>query len=171
MKKSLVLSLGLALIGSPVFAAKWKSLKEPTGSHVSKVYKAIAAVKGSYHGAYKVVTPTEAHGRTPEQLHLAEIKEAMHRYMCGFFDESIGITRTSAVAEAERDLDVSNNIEDEKQAKALHDALPALLNDRSLEVYSGSASGNNTMGEVMGVYDTKNDEVTYLGFTNCGSDD
>ena len=50
-------------------------------------------------------------------------------------------------------------------------SLSSVLSDSHLDVMSGSASGNNTMGEIMGVYDTTHNEVLFFGFTNCGSDD
>jgi hypothetical protein len=39
-----------------------------------------------------------------------------------------------------------------------------------LDVLSGGASGNNTAGNVMGVYDIARHEIVFFGFTNCGSD-
>jgi hypothetical protein len=39
-----------------------------------------------------------------------------------------------------------------------------------VEVYNGSASGNNTGGTVLGFYDTINNELAVFANTNCGSD-
>ena len=53
----------------------------------------------------------------------------------------------------------------------LSSTLSRVFANPKMDVLSGGASGNNTIGEVMGVYDTENHEVLFFGFTNCGSDD
>ena len=103
------------------------------------------------------------------------VKEVMHRYMCSFFDESIDIGHESgkkAVATVLSDVDMENNASDQdKETASFSDALADVLADTKLDVMSGGASGNNTGGEVMGVYDITHNEIFYFGYTNCGSDD
>ena len=81
-------------------------------------------------------------------------------------------TRGSEQVDVLNDLNLDSYAPDTSKAKlsAFEEALKPVLNDRTVEVYSGSAGGNNTGGEVMGLYDIRNDQVLFFGFTNCGSD-
>lgn len=147
---------------------RFSVLKKPTDPDLAALYTAGKGFDGAYLGVYRFNKPTTE--GTDAGAREKRIKEVMHRYMCGFFDESIDIGESKTSKEILGDLDMDNNAGDKDQ-KALTSALDAVLKNKSLDTLSGSASGNNTMGEIMGVYDEKHHEVLYFGFTNCGSDD
>jgi hypothetical protein len=155
--------------------ARFTSLKHPTNKALAGLDTAGGKFKNAYIGTYRFnKAGPEAHDADAREK---RIKEVMHRYMCGFFDESIDIGRNTGsvdkkVATVLSDVDMDNNAYDQDTDLAgFSDAMKKVYAESSLDVLSGSASGNNTMGEIMGVYDTTHNEVFFFGFTNCGSDD
>jgi hypothetical protein len=157
-------------------ASRFSELKHgPTDSDLAALSAAGSKLENAYVGTYRFNQSTsESHDASAREK---RIKEVMHRYMCSFFDESIDIGRPSGSAANEvktvlSDVDMDDNAsEEDAKVTAFSDALKNVLGNRKLDVLSGSASGNNTAGEIMGVYDTAHDEIFYFGFTNCGSDD
>lgn len=153
--------------------ARFTSLKTPSDARLGALYAAGEKLDNVYIGVYRFnkasVEATDPEART------RRIKEVMHRYMCGFFDESIDIGRNtgkSPVAAVLGDLNVRDNASDQDaKVAAFESALTKVYTDAKLDVLSGGASGNNTGGEIMGVYDLRHNEVFYFGYTNCGSDD
>jgi hypothetical protein len=147
----------------------------PTGANLAALSAAGTKIDGALLGTYKFLKPT-TEVRDPAARE-KRIKEVMHRFMCSFFDESIDIVHRSGAAGAKRavdDLQIdrnSDNASDSPVAQALASAIEGAATDSQLDVMSGSASGNNTAGDVLGVYDITHNEVLFYGFTNCGSDD
>jgi hypothetical protein len=146
----------------------------PTDTNLAFLYKAGAKFDGEYLGVYRFNKPTNE--ATSADARMKRVKEVMHRYMCSFFDESIDIgraTASKAVSTTLADLDLDRNQGDAPEAtvKSLSTALSFVAKNPSLDLMSGGASGNNTGGEVMGVYDIAHNEILFFGFTNCGSDD
>lgn len=155
-------------------AGRFTQMKRgPTDHDLHALDAAAAKLENGYLGTYRFEKAgPEA---TDPAAREKRVKEVMHRYMCSFFDDSIDLSRRSGANAAHAildDLDMTNNASDQDAAvKAFSDALGPVLKNKNLDVLSGNASGNNTMGEVMGVYDVAHDEILYFGFTNCGSDD
>lgn len=146
--------------------------KGPTDRDLASLYAAGTTFEHAFVGTYRFNKPTTE--STDPVARMKRVKEVMHRYMCSLFDESIDMTHARGVRDlkttiANVNLD-GNAPDDEASARAFSSALSRVLRNRSLDVVSGTASGNNTMGEIMGVYDTAHHEVLYFGFTNCGSD-
>lgn len=154
--------------------ARFTHLKKPTDADVAAFSKAAARFEHSYLGVYRF---NKAGPEATEPLAREKrIKEVMHRHMCSFFDDSIDIGRNTgagAVKQALRDVNIDDNASDQPPADvaALTSALTNVYKNKKLDVLSGGASGNNTVGEVMGIYDLAHNEIVFFGFTNCGSDD
>lgn len=156
--------------------ARFTRLKSgPTDTNLAFLDTAGARFDGAYRGVYRFNKATNE--ATSADAREKRIKEVMHRYMCGFFDESIDIGRNSGttakkVATAMADVNLDERGNDQKaDIGKFATALKFVVENPKLDVLSGSASGNNTMGEIIGVYDTAHNEILFFGFTNCGSDD
>jgi hypothetical protein len=153
--------------------ARFTHLKKPTDRDLAALSTATAKLGPAYRGVYRFnKAGLEA---TDPQAREKRIKEVMRRHMCPFFDESIDLGRRSgpnAVGQTLADLDLPDNAGNPSAGdiEALSSALAKVRVNRSLDVLSGSASGNNTIGEVLGIYDTAHHEILFFGYTNCGSD-
>jgi hypothetical protein len=147
----------------------------PTDTNMKFLFAAGAKFDSSFLGVYRYNKATNE--ATSAEAREKRIKEVMHRFMCSFFDESIDIaentgTTSKKVSTTLSDLDIDNNASDEPaNVKSLSTALSFVYKNPKLDVLSGGASGNNTGGNVMGVYDIAHHEILFFGFTNCGSDD
>jgi hypothetical protein len=109
--------------------------------------------------------------KTDADARMKRVKEVMHRYMCSFFDESIDLAHTTSAKAALKDVNLDTNASDQSaQVAPLEAALTKVLADKKMDVMSGGASGNNTAGEIMGIYDVTHNEILFFGYTNCGSD-
>jgi hypothetical protein len=155
--------------------ARFHELKNgPTNKSLQPLNAAGNKMDSSLIGTYKFLKPTDE--ATNQASREKRVKEVMHRFMCGFFDESIDLghdTGAQGAKNAINDLDLGTNDSDggdSPGAKGVVAAMDAVTKDKDLDVMSGSASGNNTAGEIMGVYDMKNHEIFFFGFSNCGSD-
>jgi hypothetical protein len=156
--------------------ARFTHLKKPTDADLAAFSTAAAKFDSSYRGVYRF---NKAGPEATDPLAREKrIKEVMHRYMCSFFDESIDIgrntgTTTAAVKQALSDVNIEDNASDQSSSDvtAITSALTKVYKNKKLDVLSGGASGNNTGGEVMGIYDLAHNEILFFGFTNCGSDD
>lgn len=150
-----------------------KLTKGPTDRDLAAFSTAAAKFDGSYRGVYRFnKAGPEA---TDPAAREKRIKEVMHRYMCSFFDDSISLGRNSgasAVKKTLADVNLDSNASAQSAADVaqLTSALTKVYANKKLDVLSGSASGNNTAGEVMGVYDIARNEILFFGYTNCGSD-
>lgn len=154
--------------------ARFTHLKKPTDADLAAFSTASAKFDHSYRGVYRF---NKAGPEATDPLAREKrIKEVMHRYMCSFFDESIDIGRNTgagAVKQALSDVNIGDNASDQSAADvaALTSALTNVYKNKKLDVLSGGASGNNTGGEMMGIYDLTHNEILFFGYTNCGSDD
>ena len=154
--------------------ARFTRLKSgPTDTNLAFLNTAGAKFEQSFRGVYRFnKATTEA---TSPDARMKRVKEVMHRYMCSFFDESIDIGRSTGakqVATTMSDVNLSDNASDQTADVAkFSTALSFVFKNPKLDVMSGGATGNNTGGEVMGVYDIAHNEILFFGFTNCGSDD
>lgn len=154
--------------------ARFTSLRKPTDPALASVYAAANKFESPYLGVFRFNKATNE--KTDSALREKRIKEVMHRYMCRFFDESIDIGRNtgSNTARAKtviRDLEPDYYmIDEESKIPALESAFAKAYKNPQLDILSGSASGNNTGGAVVGVYDIAHNEILFFGFTNCGSD-
>jgi hypothetical protein len=147
--------------------------KGPTDPDLAALSAAGAKFEAALLGTFRFNKPGPE--KTDPAARETRVKEVMHRFMCSFFDESIDLSRHSGAAAVKQtlsDVDMDDNAsgEDADVAK-FTSALGQVFKDSQLDVMSGSASGNNTAGEVMGVYDIAHNEILFFGFTNCGSDD
>jgi hypothetical protein len=145
----------------------------PTDQDLASLYAAGSKFEGAYMGVYRFnKAGPEA---TDEFARMQRVKEVMHRYMCSFFDESIDLGRATGSKRVDvtlADVDIEDNAYDQDaDVAAFSSALTGVFGRSDLDVMSGGASGNNTAGEVMGVYDVTHNEILFFGFTNCGSDD
>jgi hypothetical protein len=151
--------------------ARFTQMKNgPTDRALAALSTAGAKFDGAFLGTYRFNKAGPEH--TDPAARETRVKEVMHRFMCSFFDDSIDLGRhdgASAVKQTDSDLDLDNN-SGGTDTRAFDDALKGVFSGSRLDVMSGSASGNNTGGNVMGVYDVAHDEILYFGFTNCGSD-
>ena len=153
--------------------ARFTSLKAPTSKKLASLYTAGSKFENAYRGVYRF-NKASAEATDPD-ARMKRVKEVMHRYMCGFFDESIDLGHSSGPSDLKAtlsDINMDDNASDQTaDVASFSSSLSTVLSDSHLDVMSGSASGNNTMGEIMGVYDKTHNEVLFFGFTNCGSDD
>ena len=88
--------------------------------------------------------------------------------------ESIDLSHSSGAADLKAtlsDVDMDSNASDQAaDVTSFSSSLSSVPSDSHLDVISGSASGNEAMGEIMGVYDATHNGVLFFDFTNCGSD-
>jgi len=147
--------------------------KGPTNPDLAALSAVATSIDGPFLGTYRFNKAGPE--KTDPVARQKRIKEVMHRFMCTLFDESIDIARFSGPSALDKTLSNINFKDNasvsEADAKKFKTALSAVLANKELDVESGRASGNNTAGEVMGVYDIAHNEVLFFGFTNCGSDD
>jgi hypothetical protein len=152
-------------------STRFHQLKEgPSDNTLALLSTAGNKVDSALVGTYKFLKPTNEGSDAGARE--TRVKEVMHRFMCSFFDDSIDIDHRTGAAGAKKavdDLDLSEN--DNGDTSAIQSALTKIASDGDLDLMSGSASGNNTFGNVLGVYDKKNNEILFFGFSNCGSDD
>jgi hypothetical protein len=152
--------------------ARFTRLRSPTNANLKALYAAGKQFEYGYLGVYRY-NRASAEATDPDARE-KRIKEVMHRYMCGFFDESIDIGRNTGanrVKAAMTDVNFYDYAyEQEEDVAAFEEALTDVYADPKMDILSGGASGNNTAGNVMGVYDVRTNEILFFGFTNCGSD-
>jgi hypothetical protein len=158
-----ITALALILLSSPAFAAKLEKISSFSNSSLEKVYR--AAGKDLYSASFKVVKATPANGRSAAEVRLKTVAQAAH-LLCSFFDDGVDIAVAKSASSAVAGLDLQDN---DAEVAALTDALSGA--GKSVEIYSGTAGGNNTYGTVVGAYDRETSEVLVLSSTNCGSDD
>jgi hypothetical protein len=150
--------------------ARFHQLKSgPTDKTLATLAVAANKIDAALIGTYKFLRPTTE--GSDAGVRETRVKEVMHRFMCSFFDDSINIDHRTGATGAKKavdDLDLSNNAGGD--TSAVESAIGKIATDNDLDLMSGSASGNNTEGNVLGVYDKKNNEILFFGFSNCGSD-
>lgn len=173
MKNLLVASL--LFISASVFASRLITLKEHSNPVLNQATKELRAMKLITHSATRKVIELKGKGSTIQELRLKAVAQALHS-ACSFFDEGIKIAvrakSDKGTLRAMYDLIDSSNIsEGDEDFNAVFKSISAINKESNVEIYSGSASGNNTAGTVFGFYDYTNEELSVFASTNCGSDD
>ena len=172
MKKSLL--LGLLILSSNVFASTFGDIQSLSNKKLEAARAEMANLEVVTHSDFKKVVVLKAKGKTLQQQREATIAQAAHT-LCRFFDDGVAIglnTKdeagnmaavldfTEPMQMSDDDIDYINFVSVVKKLNA----------EPGVELYSGSASGNNTYGQIIGVYDTKTNELAVFANTNCGSD-
>jgi hypothetical protein len=166
---------GLILVSSNVFASEFVNIKTLTNKTLESAKTELSTQDVISHWALKKVTKLKGKGASAQEIRQNAVAQALHT-VCGFFDDGVSINLNSkdekgslrAVADL---LDSSNLTESDTQYKTLVRVVSTINNQTGVELYSGSASGNNTAGTVLGLYDIKNNEIAVFASTNCGKDD
>lgn len=139
------------------------TLKFPTHVNMRRVFQTFSHIHGSTLGVKKDLKSGSA---------LDHVKESMARFLCPNLDSTLELEPARDAALIYRDLyEAGSNIQDDPQFEKFKNQLPLLMDDPSLEIYAGSVIGKDVSGQVLGIYDLRNHEVIYLGFSHCGSDE
>jgi hypothetical protein len=161
------------LITSSSFAATFGSIKSMTNKTLEAAREELIGTDFVTHSTLKKVLTLKGSGRTEQQKREKAVAQALH-LVCPFFDDGVSVSLNSHDAKGSKmaadeltDNSMSSNDADYKQI--LRVVTSANL-QMGVEVYSGSTSGNNTVGTVLGFYDLINNELAVFASTNCGSD-
>lgn len=169
-----LLAIGILISSSNVFASKMVNINSMTNPVLESVSTEIAKSDLVTHSGLKKVLVLKGNGKNEQEVRANAVAQAMHT-LCGFFDEGVSVGLDEKSDKGAKDAvdtltDNSQNSEDESYTK-LVEAVKKANKQIGVEVYSGSAGGNNTFGNVLGFYDVKNNEIAAFASTNCGSDD
>jgi len=172
--KGLILA-GLMIVSTNVFASKISTIKTLSNSKLNSAATELIAIDLVSHSTLKKVTELKGKGKTLQELRMNTVAQVAHT-ACPFFDDGVALSLNSkdekGTLNAVADLIDSSDV---NKGDAVYNSLvkniTAINSEDGVEVYSGSASGNNTAGTVVGLYDTKTNEVAVFANTNCGSDD
>ncbi|MBC7428723.1 MAG: hypothetical protein H7336_08945 [Bacteriovorax sp.] len=165
------LLIGLLVTSSNVFASKLQTIDTLSNATLESVRAAISKIPNVTHETTKKVLVLKGAGKTPQEVRMNTVAQALHT-VCPYFDDAVSVGLESRDAKG-----VNNAVEafleesSSESAPALTEALTIANKQVGVEIYSGSASGNNTDGTVLGIYDVKNNEIAAFASTNCGSDD
>lgn len=169
-----LLIAGLLVISSNVFAAKFANIKSLTNPELDKAASSLISTEHvNYSSLKKVISLTG--GKNDRENRKNAVAQALHT-VCPYFDDGVGIGLNSKDAKgtkiATEDLTMDSVLtEQDAEYKVIAGAVEKINSFKSVELYSGAASGNNTAGSVLGFYDLDNNEVAVFAATNCGSDD
>lgn len=169
----LTLTLGAASV-STVWASHLEKESRPRNVRLHRLYTAMKAFSHSRYGVVAIFDSSQLQGEDSNDSHLAKVEETIIRFLCPQFENGIQMSRAPSSREgfnfAVKSLkfDLNATDEDDRVNAFSHD-LAMVLQDHSLEVYAGQASGENATGEILGVYDVKNEQIAFFGFTSCGS--
>ena len=172
--KNLVLA-GLVLFSTNVFASKMVNIKTFTNPAILKAEKEVSKLEFINYTGGKKVLQLKASGSTLQEQRQKTIAQALHT-LCPFFDEgvSLGLASKDESGVEDAAYEFEYYIDGTENAEASMKAFKSMVRDVNLgsdiEVFSGGASGNNTSGAVMGIYDLKNQEIFIMAATNCGRD-
>ena len=168
--KQLLLALTTMLAAHAASAAKLQPIPHVTNAALEKLSVAGSADPSLLQNNFKVVSTTPPDGRSAAVVRMATVAQAAHS-LCGFFDDGVelSLVESKQAASAVTYLS-SGNVDDNDVVASMASALTAAAGPQ-IEIYSGDASGNNTAGTVLGVYDLSNNEILVFSSTNCGSDD
>ena len=173
MKNLLIASLIFS--SSTLIASTLAPLSTMTNSTLQDSQSKISKLELTNYSALKKIITLKAKGSTPLEIRTNTIAQAVHT-LCSFFDDGV-VIKVNSKNNTGTDLAVNNFTENgsladnDSELKTLSEAISAANQQSGVEVYSGSASGNNTSGTVLGIFDTKNNEIAVFSNSNCGSDD
>ncbi len=169
-----LLITGLLLASSNVFASKMVNIKTLTNPKLEATRAALVKLDIVTHASTKKILELKGSGKTPLELRTNAIAQALHT-TCPFFDDGVSVSVDSKDAkgsEAAAETFLADAYDAENGEFAIvTNSVKNFNAEAGVEVYSGEASGNNTVGTVLGIYDTKNNEIAVFANTNCGSDD
>lgn len=168
-----LLITGLLLASSNVFASKLVNINGFTNGTLESARAQIVKVNAVSHEATKKVLVLKGKGKTAQEVRENAVAQALHT-VCPFFDEGVSIgldSKDDAGAQTAAQTLLEDSSAGEEDFNTLFNALKTANKQIGVEVYSGQASGNNTVGNVLGIYDVKNNEIAVFANTNCGSDD
>lgn len=97
--------------------------------------------------------------------------QVAHR-LCGFFDDGVKLSVDESSAKGAGQA-ISHLTDQSGSEQSVLDEMLTSLSaaaNPNVEIFEGDASGNNTVGTVLGIYDLEHDEVLVIANTNCGSD-
>lgn len=158
-----------------VFSSTFVDLKTLSNPEVESASNVISAVELMTHSTKVKVTQLKGTGSSAQKIRRNAVAQAIHT-LCPFFDDGVEISlnpkNEKGILKAVWDLtDTFQISESDTQYTQLFQAIKLVNQESSVEIYSGTTSGNNTYGSVLGFYDLKNDEIAAFAATNCGSDD
>ena len=168
----LVSMLVVLSLATGAHASDFKPVKTLKNAKLQALSEAMDKFEGRFvrSGAYTVTRKTDLNGRTEKERRKAILKETLHRYSGASLDEGIDIRTAASAAEAVSTVNDAGQ-DDSQPWKPFEKAMGPAFADKSLEIYAGTGSGNNTMASMVCVYDKTNDQVVYIIFSNFGSDD
>lgn len=172
--KGLILA-GLMVVSTNVFASKINSIQTLSNAKLNAAASELIALDLVSHSSLKKVTELKGKGKTAQEIRMNTVAQVAHT-ACPFFDDGVALSLNSkdekgtlnAVADL---IDSSDVNKGDAVYNSLVKNLSVINKESGVELYSGSASGNNTAGTVVGLYDTNTNEVAIFANTNCGSDD
>lgn len=171
--KNLFLASMLAMSTS-VFSSTLVDLKTLSNSKAESASNAISAVELITHSTKVKVTQLKGTGTSAQMIRRNAVAQVIHT-LCPFFNDGVEIflnpKSEKGIHKAVWDLtDAFHISEGDEQYTQLFQALELVNKENNIEIYSGSTSGNNTYGSVLGFYDLKKNEIAAFAATNCGSD-
>lgn len=173
--KSLVF-LGLMAVSFNVFASKFEDIKHLSNPKLEAARVQILNLDVITHSNTQKVVELNGKGSTAQKIRERTVAQAMHA-LCRYFDDgvSIGVNTKDEAGSLAAVTDFTYSLQEMNEQNpefiSLLTATKAMNKESGIEIYSGSASGNNTAGTVLGIYDTKNNELAVFSNTNCGRDD
>ena len=164
----------LIIISSNAFASKIEPIKSLTKGTLENSRLLIASTDIVTHSGIVKVLELRGNGKTAQEIRQNTIAQVLHS-VCQFFDEGVSLRlnpKTSrGVLRALTDFTESSNAtEGDANYNKIAKAISTIISEADVELFSGYASGNNTAGNVLGLYDLKNNEIAVFANTNCGSD-
>lgn len=165
----------MLLTSSNVFASKFVELKSLSNSKLEVARTQMVALEIITHSDFKKVAVLKAKGTTAQKQREATVAQAMHT-LCPYFDDGVAVGintkdeqgTLAAVADFTESMQIYTGDSDYDK---LFTVVKTVNSESSIEVYSGSTSGNNTYGTVLGFYDTTTNELAVFANSNCGRDD
>ena len=166
--------VSFVLISTNLFASSMLTLKTLSNQSLNSASSELVATELVTHSTLKKVTELKGKAKTAQELRMNAVAQALHT-VCPFFDDGVRININTkddkGTLNAVKDLADSSNVnEGDAEFKAITRIVSIINKQADVELYSGSASGNNTAGTVLGFYDLKNNEIGVFANTNCGSD-
>ncbi len=161
-------------ISSNIYASQITNINSLSNTLLESVTNKIIGTELVTHSTRKKVVVLKGKGKTAQEIRQNTLAQAAHT-ICPFFDDGVAITLNTkddkGSMRAVSDLADSSNINSgDPEYNTLLKSITAANKIPTVELYSGSASGNNTSGTILGFYDLVNNEMAVFSNTNCGSD-
>jgi hypothetical protein len=165
---------GLFIMSTNVFASNLVTINNLTNPILDNASSNLAALDIITHSGKQKVVALKGKGKTVQELRQNAVSQALH-ILCPFFDDGVRIRLDGKNAKGTLNavtdlLDSSSTTEGDVDYKLILKEISIINKVADVELYSGSASGNNTAGTVLAFYDITNNEIGLFSNTNCGSD-